>query len=324
MAYKKEYTIPEIKDLQLDSELEIIKKLESKNREKLLTVVKLFRDVDMKIEEYPELLERLFELSNVDLSHFVESVRMAEMAEQVALPDTNIKEMKKACLFHDIGKSGPQEANPRQRELIVQYIFNRQYFMPSPEKGMNMKQMTIKQAIEQQTFSEEIKSELLNYLPILKLHIFNEKTKEIEEQPLDLNKHQMIDLWREHDYWTYGLLKKCISQDIDRELVVVSSTHHALEGHYPQTLDGTYPAKILGDVPNTAVALELLDKYSLLTLIDKYEAYRERSNLNHVQAIAELERIIIQSNADGKINHDGKVKTKFLEQVKIIDEKFKE
>jgi len=269
-----------------------IEKFEKKNY-----VFDEFHKAGFKIEKFPEIFERAVELANMPDSHFDDGVKMSEIVEilwQDLKKENDIKftieELKLSCLFHDIGKSGPPNAN-REERFMIEQLFNPIYFNPKkPDfKGRNPKQILIKEALQIENLPNRDK--IVNYLQSLFLHIYDEKNNTLKEEKLDLDKHTMIDLWREHDYWTYQLLQKFGDNQISRDVIIVSSTHHTLEGHDPAMIDG--------EIPNEAITLELLDKYLILTLVDKYQAFIERSGKTHEETVKILEKIINDSKKRG-------------------------
>ncbi|MGB9743245.1 MAG: hypothetical protein ACPLW9_00795 [Minisyncoccales bacterium] len=292
-------------------------KFETKERTGTEYVFKKFHEVDFEIEKFPELFERLVELSNLPESHFEDAVKMEQIVEilwediEKEKINFNLSEIKLTCLFHDIGKSGPVEANKRQRKIIINQMFNTEYFNPQDPKFKNKKirELTLDEAIEIENFSN--KDEIKRYLETLTLHIFYKEKKAIIEEKLDLNKHRLIDLWREHDYWTYQLLKKYGDKDIPQDLIIVASSHHTLEGYDP--------AMINGDLPAEAINLELLDKYLIVTLIDKYQAWVDRSGKNHEEAIQIIRDNIEQSYQDRIINHEKKMYNQFMKYLQILE-----
>ncbi|MCX6745067.1 MAG: hypothetical protein NTX82_06100, partial [Candidatus Parcubacteria bacterium] len=228
-----------------------------------------------------------------------------------------------ACLFHDIGKSGPFGAKRDQR-LMIEQIFNPVYFnVDSPDfqnasefKGKSrkeqrslMKDLAINQILEIEKFHNN--KQISEYLQTLTLHVYDEKTNEIKEEPLDLNKHSMIQLWREHDYWTYELLNHYKNGKISRDLIIIASSHHTLEGHDPALVDGK--------VPGEAIALETLDKYLIITLVDKYQAFIDREKVDHFKAIGILRDMALDSKTKKIINHQDRVYNLFLKYIDIFD-----
>jgi hypothetical protein len=95
-------------------------------------------------------------------------------------------------------------------------------------------------------------------------------------------------------------------------LKIIASTHHTLEGHDPAGLGG--------EIPDEAVALETIDKYSIVTLVDKYQAYIDRSKLSHKEAVKKIKDIIEWSKGKKIINHDDTVYNQFLKYLNILDD----
>lgn len=294
----------------------VVKKLEGRAGEAY--VFESFHRLGFKIEQMPELHERLIELANMEKSHFIDAVHMALMVEEVwadleQSPEItfNKNELKLSCLFHDIGKSGPQNADQEQRRLI-QMLFNSKYFSPkSPDfagKG-SPKDMTIEQALTVESqIPDADRENILEYLGSLDIHIYNHNKKIAEPQKLDVKKHKMIDFWREHDYWTWDLLKKYGNGLVTEEVKKVASTHHALEGHDPASVDGYIKAE--------NITLELLDKYLMITLLDKYQAWVVRSGLDHESAIKKLEEQIEESSKANIVSAE--IREKFISYLQII------
>ncbi len=291
---------------------------------------KAFKAIDFNIKEFPELHERLVELANMPDSHFEDAVKMAEVVELLwsdinKEPDIESKqeELLLACLFHDIGKSGPLNANREQR-LMIEQIFNPVYFdinnknfknnpkffgKSVKEQKMMMKDLSINEILDIEDFSN--KDAIKEYLQTLELHIYDEETNQITVEPLDLNNHSMIQLWREHDYWTYELLDHFKKGKITRELIIIASSHHTLEGHDPALVDG--------NVPNEAIALETIDKYLIITLVDKYQAFIDREKVDHSKAI-EILRGMAKDSKDKKIiNHQDRVYNLFIKYIGILE-----
>lgn len=286
-------------------------------------VFKHFHNVGFEIEDSPELFERVVELASMPDSHFEDGVKMAEIVDLLwhdLTQEDEIKfsnnELKLACLFHDIGKSGPLEAKTREERFIIEQIFNPIYFNPSSEKfkDKNPKKISIKEALDIENFPNKQKIE--DYLQTLTLHIVDDKNHKTKIEKLNLDKHTMMHLWREHNFWTYQLLSKYGGEKISEDLKIVASTHHTLEGHDPAMIDG--------DIPNEALTLELLDKYLILTLVDKYHAFIERSGKTHKETIKILEKMIIESKEKGIMNqlfteqNEDKVFDQFMKYLQIL------
>lgn len=103
-----------------------------------------------KIEEYPEILDRLASLG----SHFEDSIYMARMifvlwekfAQQFKLQDKDRSQMMICALLHDIGKSGPMHVKPELKGVISRLF-------ATPQKRISLK--TVKDGKEKsKTVSE--------------------------------------------------------------------------------------------------------------------------------------------------------------------------
>ncbi|MFA5188307.1 MAG: hypothetical protein WC460_03025 [Patescibacteria group bacterium] len=298
---------------KLSNEKPSLKKFESKEE---AYVFEQFHDVGFQIEKIPALYERLVELNSMPDSHFEDAVSMAKIVDYLWAEIKGEKDitfskdkLKLACLFHDIGKSGPAKASHRQRYLI-ETLFNPKLFNPKSEKfkGKRPRNLSIDEALDSEDLPE--KEEIKKYLETLTLHIYDHKLKKAQAEKLDLKKHAMIDLWREHDYWTRELLQEYIDDQIDESLAKVASTHHALDGHDPWDIDGL--------IADESVAIEVIDRYLILTLVDKYQAWVDRSGLSHDEAIKKIHDEIKDSKDKEIINHNGEVFNKFKKYLQII------
>lgn len=305
-----------------------IKKFEAK--EKYDYIFKQFHEAGFEIEKYPELFERCVELANMPESHFDDAVKMSEIInilwDEIEKEDNirfSLEELKLACLFHDIGKSGPVGANRDQR-FMTQQIFNPIYFNANAKnfkdaevfKGKDPKE--IKKMMRDLPIADILKIEnfpnnaaIMEYLQTLEIHAVDEKKGRAVKQKLDLHKHRMIDLWREHDYWTFDLLNAHGNKKISRELIVVSSSHHTLEGHDPAMIDGK--------LPNEAIALETLDKYLILTLVDKYQAFIDREGISHKETIKILRNIVANSKKEGRYGDGERIYDQFMKYIDLFD-----
>lgn len=291
-----------------------LKKFESKEE---AYVFEQFHGVKFQIEKIQPLYERLVELNSMPDSHFEDAVMMAQIVDYLWDEIKNEKDikltkdkLKLACLFHDIGKSGPANAENRKQRYYIETLFNPRLFNPKSEKfqGESPRDLTIGKALDLENLPE--KEKIKKYLDTLTLHIYNKKNKEAVAEKLDLKKHKMIDLWREHDYWTRDLLRKYKNNQIEIEVAKIASTHHTLDGHDPEGIDGN----ISGD----SAAVEVIDKYLILTLVDKYQAWVDRSGLSHDQAIEEIKKDIEDSKKEEIINHEGEMYNKFIKYLGIL------
>jgi len=291
-----------------------LEKFESKEE---AYVFEQFHNVGFQIEKIPALYERLVELNSMPDSHFEDAVMMAQIVDYLWDELKNEKDikltkdkLKLACLFHDIGKSGPANAENRKQRFFIETLFNSRLFNPKSEKfkGKKVRDLSIEEAINLEDLPE--KEEVKEYLETLTLHIYDKKEKKAVGERLDLKKHTMIHLWREHDYWTRDLLRKYSDKQIEIEVAKIASTHHTLDGHDPEGIDG--------NAPGDSYAVEVIDKYLILTLVDKYQAWVDRSGLSHDKAIEKIEADIEDSKNKEIINHDGEMYNKFRKYLEIL------
>jgi HD-GYP domain-containing protein (c-di-GMP phosphodiesterase class II) len=254
-------------------------------------VRKQFSDLGIKIEEYPEIFERLTEIDGSRESHFYDSAKMAEMIdllwEKLELKGISREKMKLCALLHDIGKSGPEKSSPRAHEAV------KKLFQHKPFKDSSTKPIRVALRDENFPGREEIEKILG------------------EELGIDVEKERMIDFWRRHVDWTYEILQAHKGGPIDDEVISVASSHHILDGKNPAGLS-------LETIPSDAKVLEAMDKYQILTLIDKYQAYRGRSAYSHEEAIQALEEIVAKSSLPKVAEKE------YLRFIKILAESKKE
>lgn len=226
-------------------------------------VIKQFADLEVDIKDYPQILERLDELNEKKESHFKDAVKMTEIIDllwdKIERKNISKEKMKLCALLHDIGKSGPSQASLSVRQ-IIEKLFDHKTFKDSKNKPL-------KESLEIEKIEDREN--------IIKL---------FKELDIDVEKETLIEFWRRHVDWTYDILKNNQNGIIDDEVIIIASSHHILDGKNPAKRD-------LDKIPEEAKALEMMDKYQILTLIDKYQAYRGRSAYSHEEAIKELRKI---------------------------------
>ncbi|MDD5043441.1 MAG: hypothetical protein PHD51_02095 [Patescibacteria group bacterium] len=236
-----------------------------------------------KIEDYPDLAERLTELNQTEYPHFKDAVIMSRIIKALAQPlneklrlNLSPQKLEITALLHDIGKSGPADANSEERLFVAGVMFNNKKFT-------GMKELTIKEALKR----EKIKLSPSGGSFFTRLGI-------------DIGKEKMQEFWARHIYWTYDILKenkileKGKSKWLDEEIINTAASHHLLEGHNPAKIN-------LEEGHGGAAAIESIDRYQLLILVDKYQAFRERSSQTHEEAIKILKFLINQKLSDGII-----------------------
>ncbi len=226
-------------------------------------------DIGLDLERHPDLRLRLAEIG----SHFDDSVDMAEIIRTVygdikgklGLADEGPERLMRAAVLHDIGKSGPPGAEGEFHAAVRQlFVEPRRKFNPY----IDGRAKTVREFADEQGLAERDK-------------IFSALT----EAGIDPEREPMIDFWRRHADWTYGILKSESGPDIDEKLITVASSHHLLENQNPAQVD-------LNSPPPDAQILEVLEEMELLAAVDKYQAFRRRSGDEHETALAKLTSII--------------------------------
>jgi hypothetical protein len=158
------------------------------------------------------------------------------------------------CVFADIGKTGPYEADASGQRLIAEMFATE-----------NVRDDT--QPVEQF---------LRTYFPADTA----ERARRFAVLGLDL--HMSIrEFWNLHATWTLHIVE---AGGVPSEAVAAAATHHLLEDVNPDAIvgpDSTF-TRSFGD--NTA--FDRAEK--LIILLDKYDALRRRSGRTHDQAIAWL------------------------------------
>lgn len=162
-----------------------------------------------------------------------------------------LPKIEASALFHDIGKTGPADAMPEEREA---YSLLFSFFEPDKEKGKNFKNTSIGDVVDRHA-SEEEKQVIMNNLSGLGLS---------PEQP-------MSEVFGRHVDYTYQILKTV--PDMDPEIIYLAASHHR---------NSLYTNKITEQIlrellPADKVRAENLDKAAtLLELADNFEARSSR------------------------------------------------
>ncbi len=249
-------------------------------------VISQFERAGLDIRRYPNLFERFKRLHNPPESkHFEDAAQMVDIIEAIWSDlETQLSfKLKKewvilAALLHDIGKSGPADAEPAEQQLIIN-LFDPRCYQTAAGKGENLPETTILHALRDSNIESGTQHRIAKYLNRLRIDIVTEK---------------MIDFWRRHADWTYDILRKVKNDEIDERLAVMAASHHILEGKNPANLDPE-------NVPNEAKTIEIIEAYEVLTLIDQFQAYIKRSGKSHSEAIAELRNKINKQKLSDRV-----------------------
>jgi hypothetical protein len=265
-------------------------------------IIGQFERVGLKIKDYPGLFSRFERLHGPESRHFEDAAQMVEIIDAIwddlekKLPFKLEKEqMILATLLHDVGKSGPKEAAPDEQELIIT-LFDSRHYRAIAEKGERVEDMSILHAIRGSDLEESVQRKVAKYLRKLGVDIVSEK---------------MIDFWRRHADWTYDILKASKDDKINEHLAAMAASHHILDGKNPAGLDPE-------DIPQEAKAIETIETYEVLTLVDKFQAFVKRSGLSHTEAIKALRGIIDRQKLPERVKDDYR---KILEVIDTSGEK---
>lgn len=182
----------------------------------------------------------------------------AEAYPQMVLAKDHKIEGRIAAIVHDIGKSGPAEANEQERLTVVRLFAQEQIKDP---------QLTLEKAATE-NFSPEEAREMLENL----------KNCGIDSQVT------MRQFWDMHAIWTHDILEKFPS-GLNRRVRIIAGSHHFNKGINPYDLAES-------EVPIESSAIGLLEDYvnviagRVLTFVDQYEANVRRSGSDHENAMA--------------------------------------
>lgn len=239
-----------------------------------------FADFEIDLEGIDaSVLARLIEIHAEEGSHFYDAIEMAKMLdrnwEHLDLPPADKKKMILCALLHDVGKAGPEQASPEARQLCV-WLFHKQHHI---QTEINVRELKVMDFINTSDYPDPNQArELLTAKDGLNI--------------ANLDNLSMIEFWRMHVDWTYDILSQHLSKEVDEKVVVITASHHLL--------DGKNPAGLAEDeVPLASQWLEIAEEYQVLTLVDKYQALRQRSACSHEEAIAALLRAIEGSDVSG-------------------------
>lgn len=234
-------------------------KMEKKGGEKMVN--KEFVNLGVDISEYPEIRERLCQISLEESSHFRDSAQMAEIIDSLwprfSITSISKDKMRLSALLHDIGKSGPVDASPELR-AIVGKMFTHDAF-----KGMA--NLSIREALEKEKFKDRVEIE-------------HRLTAELK---IDCTEEKMIDFWRRHAEWGYDILKKFQGGAIDEEVAIIAGSHHIFQHKNPAHIN----------LEKNQIAAIVL-----LAMVDEYQAFRARGGVEHDVAIVKLREVLAKSH----------------------------
>ena len=162
------------------------------------------------------------------------------------------------CLFSDVGKTGPEEADEASRRLIVEMF---------AVEGVDDDQQPVSQFLQR-------------YFPD------DAAKRQAHFEALGLDAAMSIrNFWNQHADWTLAIAE---TAGLPLEAVAAAASHHLL--------DDVNPRAIVGDDSRFTRKFGENDRFDraekLVILLDKYDAIRRRGRRNHAEAIVWLrERI---------------------------------
>lgn len=251
-----------------------------------------FADFEIDIEGIEaSVLARLIEMHSEEDSHFYDAIEMAKMLdknwEHLGLVNVDKQKMLVCALLHDVGKSGPEAASSETRKLCL-WLFHKKHHIKDDVDVREMKMIDFIDSSDLEN-KQEAKCILA------------------EDLALDIENLSMIDYWSKHVDWTFDILSQHLGGEVDDEVVLITASHHLLDGKNPANLKEE-------DLPRGSHWLEVMEEYQILTLVDKYQAFRQRSGLSHEQTIVILLKKIDQSNLSESLKDNyRKIVAKFSE-----------
>lgn len=266
------------------------------------------------------ILNRLSKLSNIEglnlqkrNSHFQDAVEISEiidnLVEDIEMDESEMNELRFACLVHDVGKSGPAEATPEEQQAFVD-VFNldfNQIIYTVNNHEVTPQELTLQQALQIKVDEGDLTEERADEI-LTRIVSAGKKQQEKRFETKIGKKIRMGLLWSAHVYWSYDILR---DQGVDNRVVEVAASHHMIDGHDPARVG-------IENVDPQMASLELADKYQAfrvrLVIADKYQAFRIRGTKTHEQTIE-----ILRSLVEERLSDQEKVKQLYLAAVGELD-----
>ena len=257
-------------------------------------IIELFRAIDfslpLKMAERLSLLSEGEDLRKNRNTHFQDAVEISEIIDDLMgeeISGAELNELRAACLFHDIGKSGPIEADQEEQQAFVD-LFNIDFDQREYETEFGKKipaELPLIVALEIKVKEGDLTAGRAE--EILRLILAASSRQKDLRLPARLSRKSTMGMfWSGHVYWTDQILQ---AEKVNEEIRKVAVSHHLLDGHDPAQIG-------FENVDAKIASLELADKYQAfrvrLILADKYQALRKRSALTHEQTIVILQKMI--------------------------------
>lgn len=217
------------------------------------------------------LLERMRLLAEQSKA-FDDALRLTSYAEQIfrhydltkptrAFTPLERQTVVLACLFSDVGKTGPEGAGPEDRRRIAEAF-----------AVENVRDVT-----------QSVATFLRTYFPA----DAEERIQRFAALGIDPSS-TIRQFWNLHSGWTLGIVE---AEGLPTEAVAAAATHHMLDDVNPGDIVGEDDRFSRPFGANTA--FDRAEK--LVIVLDKYDAARRRGGLTHDQAIAWLRERIAKS-----------------------------
>jgi hypothetical protein len=214
----------------------------------------------------PELLARLRLLARCtacvgDIEHMVSMARTVFRYLETTKPSEALSDIERrivilGCIFSDIGKTGPYEADASGQRLVADLFA-----------------------------TENVRDETQSVERFLKAYFpgdADERARRFTALGLD-PRMTLREFWNLHAVWTFQILE---AGGVPTEVVAAAATHHLLEAVNPGAIVGAdrhytrpFGANAAFDRPE-----------KLIIVLDKYDALYRRSGRTHDEAIAWLRR----------------------------------
>lgn len=253
-----------------------------------------------KILEHLIDLEKYTKLHNYDARAIYEAYfqifNLLRKKEKLNIPELSEEDLGiglAAFLLHDIGKSGPAEATPKQRELV-----SRLYNLEVLPKG---RETLLVEAVK--IIFDELGSLEEGSSTSIRLEAY---LKELEELGLP-TEELMASFYKAHAEWTSQILHKFLDQSnsLYRRITKIASSHHYFEQSNPEGINLQNR-----DLPEEERRDNFLIK--MLIVLDQYQGGRRRGKKTPEEAM----RFVIDKLAKNGLAED----PEFAEIISLVSE----
>ncbi len=219
----------------------------------VLHLHRFFESIDISWRELPtsvqarlEKLARETEIANDE----EQAVRYADQLRNVLTP-SELKLVKQATVFTDIGKTGPLGETRREEDLITRIY--------KIDANFNPGQLT-----------------LVDFLARFYPRHVAEDVITLQQMGIDTHAN-MRTFFNMHAEWTLELLSQTSLPD---DVIIAAANHHFLEGVHPGEM-----VRSDGTVKFRSTERSIDEREIFVILLDKYDARIRRGGVNHEQAI---------------------------------------